>query len=577
MSICYPKGAYGSVHENTSVCAISETPIQRIGLTNCEQNRHLCYAPPCNPIPIFGYLTDTNDRYRNDSLYWLFDFPTIGGDNYVLEKYNPTLQVWNTVVTLDNTQGVKYTFGDAIFNDKYENRSGYRLDAHRILSLGYGEGKYRFLVENTTTYEESLFSTCFCIMNWSCELAKGTVKVYTNFTGVISDWKNPVVEADHNINCMVWTDSRRYLGTFKLDSYTITDTIFVTYDRPKKLHKSNTVPNYKLEFNEITREAYPRLFNYGRHSRDIFITDYNEDIIGYSQHWTAVTMPNPPTTDESPEIPIINLVTLICEEKRDLVFNKCISCEPPPEPAEFPPVIPDPPINPKAVMIVNIDTTSFDSGAANRAEGYAMTYANDFRTKYPGWTGALENNKKGCGDTSFEQWLDWGRLYAKNKGHKDVVMINFIDETHDVYNGIEPIVSTNYTAQYEIDYNGHVDNYDNYFDSFQAMLYMIPTGDSNEVPADNNPNGYPLRNWYVNSQNTGQCAYHGEIIPYSEFIPSYQDTTNQLEIILTENNYSALGLGLKHYGYYEKHDFPNGFNDLTYQQFKADIDVMMDP
>lgn len=591
--ICFTKGWYGSVHENSSVCSVSQTPIQRIGLTNCSQTQHLCFAPPKLCIPCFGDLSDTENRLKNDSLYFVFDFPSSSGDLYTLEKFNQTTQVWSQVAVLDNTQGVKYTFGDAIFNDKYPNRSGYRLDSHLVIGL-YGEGEYRFLVKNSVTYEDSLFSTCFCIMNWSCERAKRTVKVYTNFTGVVSDWKRLEDGDPHDFGCMDWTDSRRYCGDFIETEPTKTDTTFRKYNNAEETHESKTDRNFDLELIVITREARNRLFYYGNVSRHIFVTDYNEDIIGISNHWVSVSMPVTYSEEVAKKINVVPLVTIPCKSRSNSIFNRCISCEPAPVPVVVPDPVDPSPIAPNATFIAIIDKTSFSSLNADTAEDYAREYARVLRLKYPDWTGEFKiYDVKFKKDGEYEQWLKWANIYAKGKGVKDAVMVMFIDEADPFYHGIEPIVSTTPTevgtvtppptdsnnfGNYTDDYNQFVDDHANYYDSFKAMVYAIPAGDSNEVPPTAiNPNGYLLNNYYVNFQNHVQCAIHGEIIPLSEFIPSFQDTTNQLNIIMTENNYSTLGLGLKHFGWFEKHDFEEGFGDLTYALFSDDMDRMIDP
>lgn len=577
---CFIKSWFGGTHENTGVCSVSQIPIQRIGLTNCSQNRHLCFAPPDDCQPMFGNVSDPTNKFKNDSAYFLFDFAGSSGDTYTLEKYNQVTKLWVEVAVLDNTQGVKYTFGDAIFNDKYDNRSGYRLDSYLVINL-YGEGKYRFLVKNTVTYEDSLFSNCLCIKNWSCEAAKGTVKIYTNFSGLVSDWRLQEEKYNHDISCMEWIDSRRYCGVFKRESPEKETTTFIQANRKSFNQKTNTTSKFKLGLNNILREANNRLMYYGSESRDIFATDYNEDIVGASEHWTSIAMPNPYSSEEPAEINRIALSTFDCNGRYTLSFDRCISCEPAPDPIIIPVPVVDSPIAPTATIVLCIDTTSFSSSAAADAEDYTKWYVESFRIKYPDWTGDFVVNHIGFNTNSgtvFEKWLSWSRVYAKDKGFKDVVMIMFIDESNVDYHGIDPIVSTTPTVQYTTDYDNFIIDYP-WFDSFKAMVYAVPTGNLESIPPKSqNPNEYPLNNWIFNMHNHVQCAIQGEIITAAQFIPSFQDTTNQLNIILTENNYDTLSSGgLKNFGWYEKHNFETGFSDLTYDQFKSDIDVMIDP
>lgn len=601
---CFDKNWFGSVHQNTSVCSVAQIPIQRIGLTNCSQNRHLCFAPPDLCEPMFGDVSDPSNKLTNDSKYFLFDFPSSSGDVYTLEKYNQTTKVWVEVAaSLDNTQGVKYTFGDAIFNDKYDNRSGYRLDSYLVLTL-YGEGKYRFVIKDPVTYENSLFSNCLCIKNWSCEKAKRTVKIYTNFTGTVSDWRLQEKKYDHDVSCMEWIDSRRYYGSFKRESPEKNTIVFIESNRKGFTNKTTNTSKFKLELNVLLREARDRLMYYGSESRAIFATDYNEDIVGASQHWTSIAMPNPYTSEEPAAINYVALATFDCEGRYKLVFDRCISCEPAPDPIIIPPPIPDSPIVSTATLVGLIDGTSFNTSSANKAEEYLEYYVEQFRLKYPDWTGdfVLEKDIKFKQGGNYEQWLGWSHDYGRAKGLKDVVMVMFIDEADPFYHGINPVVSTTPTTaltvvppptdsgntnNYTDDYIQFVDDYNNYYDSFRAIVYAVPAGDPNWTPPTPvNPNGYKLNNHYINFQNHVQCAYHGEVISPSEFIPSFQDATNQLDIILTENNYSTLGSGLKHFDWFMKIDFEepfgaidsNGNNTgLSYNEFKNDLDKMMDP
>lgn len=569
---CFGKEWYGSVHENGVICPISDTPIQRIGLTNCAKNSHLCFAPPCDPIPFFGDPSDSANVLTNDSLYFLFDFPSIGGDNYTLERYNFTTKVWSEITILNNIQGVKYTFGDAIFNDKYENRSGYRLDAHLILSL-YGEGMYRFVVKDSTTYEDSLFSTCFCAMHWDCDLAKRTTKIYTNFTGVVSDWKNPTIQNKHDLGCMDWTDSRRYNGLFKRIAPTIEQTIFVENDNRNYTHKSKTIANYNLELLQITIEARVRLFKYGGLSREIFATDYNEDIVGISEHWTAIRMPNVPNDTVSKGMPNISLSEIVCSGRYDLIFDKCISCEPPPPPFVLPDPLPVMPFDVDTNFVLATDGTSLGEEARLKAEQYAFGYITELKIRYPQWTGNFYIEHITFGDNDAEDWLSWARIYCKNKGLDNVVLTCFIDESHIKYTPILATRTTVPSAKFTQDYNDFVFDYANYYTFFKGIVYGIPAGDPNLIPPpDSIYDGTTYRDWYLPHQLSQYCAIEGGVVALPDFIPSQQ---GDISLITIENQHSILGAGLKDFGWKEYHSFSDaGINDplWTYQVFKSHMD-----
>lgn len=231
------------------------------------------------------------------------------------------------------------------------------------------------------------------------------------------------------------------------------------------------------------------------------------------------------------------------------------------------------------------DTTSFNPSLKSTLKtNVVYPWLNNFRNTYPQWVGnfyEIDSPNTLLG----EQWLNWV-TYVRAQPSPKAILIAMVDESHDSYhnenvpsgwarpedpwyngysfndannnftNALSEIGTTKPQAKYAADYKRFLDLYNNYFEYFKGIVYAIPSA----------PNDLP--SLFTNFQLHAYAAIEGEVVSPANFIGSQQGNIN---IIKNENLYSELGLGLKHYGWQEQHNFSGQATDLTLAKFTEDI------
>ena len=272
----------------------SFTPIQRIGLVNCDPIKNTCFDEPCFPfITVFGNMEDESNRRQNDFNSFLFDFPFAGADNYELERYDFSTSTWTQqhLILNNNTYGQLFPIG---FDPDYSNRGGFRVDWVKVLANeatyiddNGGHANYRFVVRNEDEYLDSLCSRPFSLQRFDCNKADRTFKITTNFTGYYPDFHNNDT-VFHDLLLMNWDDQCRYVGQFwnqQVEYEVVTENQF--NDRKDEV---NSIDDFTFEIlmaegikpndiqgtNPIIKELYLRLVTYGKHSDTIIVDDFND-------------------------------------------------------------------------------------------------------------------------------------------------------------------------------------------------------------------------------------------------------------------------------------------------------------
>lgn len=247
------------------------------------------------------------------------------------------------------------------------------------------------------------------------------------------------------------------------------------------------------------------------------------------------------------------------------------------------PFVDEPPFPLDVDIFVIWDTTSFNpSIKATLKTNVVYPWLANFRATYPQWVGNF-NEIDAPATTKGEQWLDWASFIPPYNAKK-AILIAMVDEAHNAYhdenvpggwgfNGytlaqantnfaqaLTTIGTTTPQTAYITDYNNFINLYNTYFDYFRGIVYAIPSA----------PNDLP--NLFASFQLHAYAAIEGEVVPTANFIGSQQ---GNIEIIKAENQYSTLGLGLKHYGWQEQHNFTGQATDLTLTKFTEDINPLI--
>jgi hypothetical protein len=134
----------------------------------------------CRAIPQFIDLNELDDPYKND--YFTFIFQLSFGYTMTATITNETSGVSNTIT--DNTYG---SLSDLGFFPDRPLVWGFKTDWYKIYQeMGFGTYSFNFVIKNASgTTLEDKDSPCFKLMQWTCELAHGTIRIETLQTGYI--------------------------------------------------------------------------------------------------------------------------------------------------------------------------------------------------------------------------------------------------------------------------------------------------------------------------------------------------------------------------------------------------------
>jgi len=210
------------------------------GDCNCRRDGYAADSVPDDTqwtIPAIA-STSSTDLYKNDKNTWLLKYPSsynaITQQDFHLQQYSSGH--WSNIATLNST-----TYGTPIQNNVSPkgtacinfNYCGYQLDWRKVL-IAFGEGTYRFAVGGSVTdkYPYCLASPPFCLKEYSCDAADGTVRFEAYYSGGNmgsvtqqgSSWSlccRYVGSKATNIlsSAYQWYDSIRFYGFFGYTAY----------------------------------------------------------------------------------------------------------------------------------------------------------------------------------------------------------------------------------------------------------------------------------------------------------------------------------------------------------------------
>lgn len=277
-------------------------PVQIVGfvpMTDCSFEECRCLPEPCCYCnPVFGVAPKggtigtnviagarTASIYENDTSSFLFEIPQLFTRSpysvvFRLEKCVKNEFVKKTDLT-DNTFGLLYKVGTIAGHPRYV---GFEINWGFVIGdgySGYGEGTYRICLIMLKAVEgkpsEQLGCLCsepFCLKNWDCQRADGTVRFENFLKGKIGD-----INADgkvFDLRGINWHDSIRFKGFFGYE--TTPEYLEVLHEHQNgsiKRIRDEAIQKFKLKTNLLPKWFLDRFKSYGLMADVLLVSDYN--------------------------------------------------------------------------------------------------------------------------------------------------------------------------------------------------------------------------------------------------------------------------------------------------------------
>jgi len=264
-------------------------------------------------LPVFASTTcnqelgfNVQSNYMNDKNYWLFSYPigydAINNNDFSLEVL--INDAWTFVTYLNNNDyGIAYNNNFFPFGDnscQNVNYQGYGLYWQTILST-FGEGTYRFSVQGSYSFNEfniyCFKSPPFCLKEWDCILANGTVKFETEYSG--GTFGSVTKQGESYTMCCVnkdavgnitkndtigidWNDSIRFYGFFGYEAVEFTRDFIKYATGVINKVRDEAIKNFTVKTDKLPMWLHQRFYAYGLQANRLFVNDYNTNNANYN-------------------------------------------------------------------------------------------------------------------------------------------------------------------------------------------------------------------------------------------------------------------------------------------------------
>jgi hypothetical protein len=281
-------------------------------------------------LQVFGFPTDPSQSYLNDTNMFLFSFPpgwdVVDNETFVLQRKSQQ-EDWSDASSyslIDNTYGVLITTNNSC------SYWGFIINWTRVLSL-LGSGDYRFVLagNNNGGREYCGFSPPFCLEEFDCIKADGSVKFETLNTGGITgdittqgntfslccgDVGTPAIPIN-------WKDSIRFNAFFGYQSIGFRrESIKYATGVVTKV-RDEAIKKFTLKTDNLPKWLLDRFAGYALQADELYVSDYNINNSDYNlKHLGVVASSefNPNYTNYSRYNRILDLTF---EEKTQSIFR----------------------------------------------------------------------------------------------------------------------------------------------------------------------------------------------------------------------------------------------------------------
>jgi hypothetical protein len=253
----------GGMIKNPPFQVLGFIPLNSCTTTECREWDECCYVNM-----VFG--SDDLDPTHTDTSSFLLNVPSYpsGAAAFLLQKL--VGGSWVTQVNISGgTVGTFYNFGSLAI----PTYIGCVIKWNLVLSL-YGEGNYRVRITgNTYGREWCLASESFCLREWSCDLAHGTVR----FDAQMEDGTISHIDVRKLITSLCgikWMDSIRISGFFGNPVYETERRQVELMDYQVLKGREESRAKYKLLTGRLPLTLHRRLWYYGLRATTLLVTDY---------------------------------------------------------------------------------------------------------------------------------------------------------------------------------------------------------------------------------------------------------------------------------------------------------------
>jgi len=211
---------------------------------------------------VFSGPTST-DSYRTDETSYLFK-KFLPSDNYDIKLYNG-----DNEITIDNTIGIIYDYGDLKRNGIPDyNYSGFIINWHKVF-INHGYGKYRligsYLINGVSmSYESHIFKLC----EYNVAIALGTIKITCYQDGYIES-------DDMDLTGFNWMQSVRVDGKLTKGVPKLEQDNYMDSGRVITQIQDQVKDIWNLEIKPIPASVANFLVYNVSLSNRIYISDYN--------------------------------------------------------------------------------------------------------------------------------------------------------------------------------------------------------------------------------------------------------------------------------------------------------------
>lgn len=232
----------------------------------------------CWPIPQFADLSDTTDKYKNDSFYHIFERDP-GQTSVTTITNNSTEQ---SVTFTDDTYGKFYDFGTWVDRPDV---SGWEIKWFKVAQL-LGFGSYTVtqqIYDGTPTLIATKLDLCFELIPFSCDAAHGTIRFETNQTGYIHngfDYRDldTVVTANGSemlLSSSGWIQQIRWYGIMYPDIPDEQSDFIQMSERVETQIQQKKTDKYKIELHLLRSDFGNHLLNDNFLATEIYVSDFN--------------------------------------------------------------------------------------------------------------------------------------------------------------------------------------------------------------------------------------------------------------------------------------------------------------
>ena len=244
------------------------------GVDDCS----LCLAGCTKDIPVFAYLADQEDEYKNDFSSFILDLPKGATVEATLIQLLPDGTEVSHVLN-SNTYGQYFPTG-TIRTKVW----GFIVEWNKVADvLAFGWYKINIVVKNVALNVLSDTTTpCYRLKPYSCEAAHGTVRITTESRGYIEngfDYEDIdytlILPSGKGVTKTSWPQQLRWYGKFLAVVPTLQTDNLIDGNRNTRQIQAQIFDNFTLRLEHVQPIVSTPFLRDQLLSNAIYVADYN--------------------------------------------------------------------------------------------------------------------------------------------------------------------------------------------------------------------------------------------------------------------------------------------------------------